>query len=70
MKKKIIDIVVDILLFTVIFSATDLVIQTFFHSDSVWLELGIYLVLYAIVFGVKGGILSLWRKRHNGQKDR
>ena len=62
MKGKIIGIVVDILLFAVVFSAADLVAQQLFHSKNFWLEFGIYIVFYAIVFGCKKGIVCLWKQ--------
>ena len=63
MKKKIIDIIVDIALITVIFMATDAVVTHLLHSENIWLELGVYAVFYAIVFGAKAGIAYLWKKR-------
>lgn len=62
MKKKIMDMIVDILLITVVFSVTDLVLRKVFRSENLWLELGIYLVFYGIVFGAKRGIIYLWKK--------
>lgn len=63
MKKKIMDIIVDIALITVIFMATDGVVTHLLHSENIWLELGVYAVFYAIVFGAKAGIAYLWKKR-------
>lgn len=62
MKKKIIDIIVDILLIGMVFSVTDIVLLNVFHSENIWLELGIYIVFYAIVFGAKRGIVILWNR--------
>lgn len=61
-KKKIIGILVDIILFGIVFGVTDAVLLKVFHSESFWLELGIYLVLYTIAFGTKRGIIILWNK--------
>lgn len=73
MKKKIIDIIVDILLIGTVFSVTDIVMLKVFHSENIWLELGIYIVFYAIVFGSKRGIIILWKRfvsnKKNGGKD-
>lgn len=69
MKKKIIGIIVDILLITMVFSVTDTVLRKVFHSESLWLELGIYLVLYAIVFGCKRGIVILWNRWASQKKE-
>ena len=63
MKKKIIDMIVDIALITVAFMATDSVVNHLLHSENFWLELGVYAVFYAIVFGAKAGIVHLWKKR-------
>lgn len=73
MKKKIIDIIVDILLMGTIFSVTDIVMLKVFHSENIWLELGIYIVFYAVFFGSKRGIIILWNrfvsKKKKGGKD-
>ena len=53
MKKKIIGILVDIILFSIVFGVTDTVLLKVFHSENFWLELGIYLVLYTVAFGTK-----------------
>lgn len=62
MKKKIIHIIVDVLLIAVVFAVTDVILLKVFHSENLWLELGIYIVCYGIVFGTKRGILYLWKK--------
>ena len=69
MKKKIIDIIVDILLIGTVFSVTDIVLREVFHSENLWLELGIYIVFYAIVFGTKRGIIILWNKFVSKKKE-
>jgi len=40
-----------------------------FFSESFWLELGIYLVLYTIAFGTKRGIIILWNKFVSKKKE-
>ena len=62
MKKKIIGIIVDILLIGTVFAVTDIVLLKVFHSESMWLELGIYLVLYALAFGTKRGIITIFKR--------
>ena len=62
MKKKLIGIIIDILLIMVVFSATDYVSLKVFHSNNFWLEAGIYIVFYVIVFGSKKGIEVLWNR--------
>ena len=69
MKKKIIGILVDIILFSIVFGVTDTVLLKVFHSESFWLELGIYLVLYTIAFGTKRGIIILWNKFVSKKKE-
>ena len=68
MKKKILDIIVDILLIAVVFAVTDIVLLDVFHSESLWLELGIYIVLYGIVFGAKSGIVYLWKRKRGSEQ--
>lgn len=63
MKKKIINFIVDVLLIGAAFSLTDIVLLKVFHSENLWLELGIYVVFYGVVFGAKRGIMLLWKKR-------
>lgn len=62
MKKKILGIIVDIILITLIFSITDIVMLKVLRSENLWLELGVYLVLYALMFGIKSLIVNLWKR--------
>lgn len=62
-KKRILNAIVDVVLIAIVFGATDILRLKVFHSESLWLELGIYLVLYAAVFGAKSGIVHLWNNR-------
>ena len=62
MKKKILGIIVDIILITLIFSITDMVMLKVLRSENLWLELGVYLVLYALMFGIKSLIVNLWKR--------
>lgn len=66
--KKIINIAVDIVLFAVTYSITDYLMVNVIKSENLWLALGIYIVLYGIVFGSKGGIIYLWT-RHKKRKE-
>ena len=68
-KKKIISFIIDILLIGTVFSVTDIVLREVFNSENLWLELGIYLVLYAIAFGTKRGIIILWNKFVSKKKE-
>ena len=69
MKKKIIGNLVDIILFGIVFRVTDAVLLKEFHSESFWLELGIFLVLCTIAFGTKRGIIILWNKFVSKKKE-
>ena len=69
MKKKIKDFAVDFLLIAVIFAVTDYVTLKVFHSESFWLEMGTYVVLYGIVFGGKRAIVNLWKRRAAEKKE-
>ena len=70
MKKKILDIIVDIILIGIVFGVTDAVLLKVFRSESLWLELGIYIVFYAIAFGTKRGIIILCNKLVNKKKEK
>lgn len=61
-KHKVFNTIVDILLITTAFAATDIIMAKVFHSENLWLELGTYIVFYAVVFGIKRGIGYLWNK--------
>lgn len=63
MKKKIINAVVDIILIAIVFAITDIAMIKVFQSESLWLKLGVYIVLYGFFFGAKSGIVYLWKKR-------
>ena len=69
MKKKIIGNLVDIILFGIVLRVTDAVLLKVFHSESFWLELGIFLVLCTIAFGTKRGIIILWNKFVSKKKE-
>ena len=62
-KMRILNAAVDILLIGVVFAVTDWMMLQLLRSENLWLELGIYLVLYAAVFGAKKGIVYLWKHR-------
>ena len=60
--KKIVNIVIDIILITTVFAVTDHLMLNIIKSESIWIELGIYIVFYGIVFGTKSGIVYLWKR--------
>lgn len=69
MKKKVKDIVVDIILIAIVFAITDYLMLTVFESDNLWLEVGIYIVFYGIFFGSKSGIVYLIKKHKEIQNN-
>lgn len=69
MKKKIINTLIDIALITVVFSVTDILMMRVLYSENLWLELGVYIVLYGIVFGTKAAIVYLWKKRRSTREE-
>ena len=69
MRNKIIDFIVDVLLFVGVFSATDAALVNVFQSESIWLRIGLYMIFFAVVFGVKLGVVILWNRLHP-RKDR
>lgn len=62
-KRRILNAIVDICLFTVAFSLTDVVMRNWFRSENFWLEMGVYAVFYIVLFGAKSGVVHLWKKR-------
>lgn len=62
MKRKVGNLIVDLLPITLVFAVTDSVMLYVLHSENLWLELGIYILLYGIVFSTKSGIVYLWKK--------
>lgn len=62
MKKKILNTVIDIILIAVAYAVTDILMLKVFHSESMWLELLCYVVLYGILFGGKWAITKLWMR--------
>lgn len=70
-KRKIINIIIDLVLITGIFTLVDILSIKVFRSESIWLHIGLYIMLYIAVFGVKSGIVVLLkRKKINGPVDK
>ncbi len=64
--KKIFRIIIDLVLITGVFASVDMLSLNVFHRESIWLDIGLYIVLYIAVFGTKRGIIFLWnRKKRN-----
>lgn len=71
MRRKVINIIIDIVLITGVFALVDVLSLKVFHSESIWLDIGLYIVLYILVFGAKRGIITLWkRKKINASADK
>ena len=62
MKRKVINVLIDISLIAIVFAITDHLMLNVLKSENLWLEIGIYIVFYGIVFGTKSGILYLWKR--------
>ena len=63
MKKKILNIAVDIILIMIMFGVTDWITANVWKTERIVSELLTYLVAYALVFGCKSLILYLWNKK-------
>lgn len=53
MKNKILNIIIDVVLITVVFAITDILMRNVLHSEKPLLDLLVYIVIYGIVFGGK-----------------
>ena len=69
MRNKIIDFIVDVLLFVGVFRATDAALVNVFQYESIWLRIGLYIIFYAVIFGMKRGVMILWNRLYP-RKDR
>ena len=67
--KKIVGIVIDIILIAIVFAITDHLMLNVINSDGLWLEVGIYIVFYGIVFGAKSGIMYLWKRSKKTEEE-
>ena len=69
MKTRITNSIIDIILIAVALIGADYLMTNTIQSENFWLELGIYLVLYAVVFGSKRGIVNLWNRRRKNYEE-
>lgn len=60
--KKIIDIIVDVFLIIAVFFITDTMTLKVLHSDSLLLDIGVYMIFYAIIFGLKNVVVIILRR--------
>ena len=67
-KRNILNIIIDIFLMAVVLSFVDYLMINILKKESFWLELGIYIVFYSIVFGTKSWIVYLWNKKRKGNE--
>lgn len=63
LKRKVINIIIDLVLITGIFALVDILSIKVFRSESIWLHIGLYIMLYIAVFGVKSGIVVLLKRK-------
>lgn len=63
LKRKVINIIIDLVLITGIFALVDILSIKVFRSESIWLDIGLYIMLYIAVFGVKSGIVVLLKRK-------
>lgn len=61
--KAVSNIALDIILITAVIYFTDLLRLKVLHSESFWLEIGLYILFYSAVFGAKRGISAALKKR-------
>ncbi len=70
MKRKILSIIIDIVLITLVLVLADTLALKVFCSESIWLYIGLYIAAYVVVFGAKRGIITLLnRKKINVSDD-
>lgn len=71
MKRKILSIITDIVLIVLVLAFVDTLALKVLRSENIWLYIGLYIAAYVVVFGVKRGIVALWkRKRTNASADK
>lgn len=63
MNRKILSTLIDILLIVVVIFITETLTLRVIRTTSVWAYIGIYIALYAVLFGAKWGIISLCRRK-------
>ena len=63
MNKKIITAIVDVVLIVCVFAIVEILSRNVFRIESVWLDVGLYVAAYVVVFGIKRGIVLLWNKK-------
>lgn len=63
MKKKILNFVVDILLISAAFALTDHIMLNVLHSERIFLEVIVYVILYGALFAAKRLAIDVWKKR-------
>ena len=50
---------------TLVFYITNVITIDIFKSESLWLNLGIYILVYIVVFGIKKGLFIIWNNYVN-----
>ena len=65
MKMKLINIIIDLILITIIFCLTDIITTHVIHNNSMWIDLGVYVLLYGVFFWLKKVITILWGNKNH-----
>lgn len=63
MKRKVINVIIDLAMLVGVFAIVDILAMKVFHSENVWLDIGLYTAAYIVVFGIKRGIIVLWKRK-------
>ena len=63
MKRKIFSFIIDVALIAGVFAIVEILSQKVFHSESLWLDIGLYIAAYIVVFGIKRVIVTLWKRK-------
>ena len=66
MNRKILTTLIDILLIVAVIFLTETLTLRVIRTTSAWAYIGIYILLYATLFGAKWGIVSLFRRKKAG----
>lgn len=63
MKRKVLSILIDIVLITLVLALVDILVLKVFRSESIWLYIGLYIAAYVVVFGAKRSIVVLLKRK-------
>ena len=63
MKRKILNVIIDLALIMGILFIGDILTLKVFHCEKIWLDIILYIVFYIVIFGIKHGIVILWKRK-------